>query len=64
MVLGIEWFKQLGEIVWDFNIMTMQFKVDGLPMSLKGVTHSGTLCVVEGTVAQKRQHDAIQFCLL
>ena len=25
LVLGVQWFRELGSIVWDFNALTMQF---------------------------------------
>lgn len=54
MVLGIEWFKQWGEINWDFNNMIMKFYVHGKPICLKGVIHSNNSCFVDGTVKREK----------
>ena len=37
IVLGIQWLKTLGPIVWDFQALTMQFKVNGRQVILHGL---------------------------
>lgn len=38
VVLGIQWFSTLGSILWDFNNLTMEFKVEGRKVKLRGPT--------------------------
>lgn len=38
VVLGVEWLRSLGPILWDFTHMTMQFTLKGCSTSLLGVT--------------------------
>ncbi|KAJ0640342.1 putative nucleotidyltransferase, Ribonuclease H [Helianthus annuus] len=48
MVLGIQWLAPLGDIVWNFNQLTMEFSVNGVKKVLKGVNNSGiSLCSME-----------------
>ena len=49
MVLGIQWLKTLGPIVWDFSTLTMQFAVNGETITLKRLK-GGTI-----HVASKKQ---------
>lgn len=39
MVLGIQWFSQLGHVVWDFLNLTMQFTYRGKRVKLRGIKH-------------------------
>jgi len=41
MVLGVNWLRTLGPILWDFSHMTMQYTLKGHATTLKGVTSSG-----------------------
>ncbi|XP_074355720.1 uncharacterized protein LOC141695370 [Apium graveolens] len=37
MVLGVQWFSNLGPVLWDFAKLTMQFKHNGQKVSLRGM---------------------------
>lgn len=37
MVLGVEWLLALGDIVWNFSSLTMQFNVGGKSCVLQGI---------------------------
>ncbi|XP_022019619.1 uncharacterized protein LOC110919665 [Helianthus annuus] len=48
MVLGIQWLSALGDIVWNFKNLGMEFQFNGIKQVLKGITNSGvSLCSVE-----------------
>jgi hypothetical protein len=34
MVLGVDWLQTLGPVLWDFNLMTMQFGLSFRPTIL------------------------------
>ena len=38
LVLGIEWLIQLGDIIWNFDNLTMEFRVQGRRHVLRGAT--------------------------
>ena len=37
LVLGIQWLRTLGPIVWDFSALTMQFVIEGEQITLQGL---------------------------
>jgi len=47
VVLGVEWLRTLGPILWDFTHMTMSFTLQGQPLTLTGVS-PGELSVADG----------------
>ncbi|KAJ0565852.1 putative aspartic peptidase domain superfamily [Helianthus annuus] len=49
MVLGIQWLSPLGDIVWNFNQLTMEFMVNGEKKVLKGISNNNkiSLCSIE-----------------
>ncbi|XP_042950090.1 uncharacterized protein LOC122282205 [Carya illinoinensis] len=38
MVLGIKWLQELGKVLWDFEMLTMQFSYGGQEVKLQGLT--------------------------
>jgi len=41
VVLGVEWLRTLGPILWDFAAMTMQFNLNASSVTLKGLSPTG-----------------------
>lgn len=39
MVLGIQWLSTLGNVLWDFKTLKMDFTYKGQKMSLRGTSH-------------------------
>ena len=48
-VLGTQWLRTLGEILWDFSKLTMKFQWNGRLVMLKGLTDQ----VIEGYELEK-----------
>lgn len=46
MVLGVQWLLMLGDIIWNFSSLTMQFMVKGQTCILQGII-PGSLVVEE-----------------
>ncbi|GJW21473.1 retrotransposable element Tf2 [Tanacetum coccineum] len=40
MVLGVQWLAALGDIIWNFTSLTMQFQHEGKHVALRGTTKS------------------------
>lgn len=36
-ILGVQWLKMLGKIIWDFFKLIMTFQYQGLPYVLQGI---------------------------
>jgi hypothetical protein len=41
LVLGVEWLRTLGPVLWDFSLMTMQFSSHGITTVLTGLNSTG-----------------------
>ncbi|XP_026420280.1 uncharacterized protein LOC113316283 [Papaver somniferum] len=52
VVLGVQWFRKLGPIEWDFEKLLMKFKYDGAEIQLLG-NNSSTLMVLDTAPMQK-----------
>ncbi|XP_048492259.1 uncharacterized protein LOC125493205 [Beta vulgaris subsp. vulgaris] len=63
MVLGVQWLCTLGQIVWDFKQLLMQFSLDGMNFTLKGIPPK-KLRVLEGDISAKMIDNAAQLCLM
>ena len=37
MVLGIQWLKSLGPILWDFSALQMEFQKEGRRVLVQGI---------------------------
>lgn len=44
LVLGVQWLRSLGPILWDFEALSMSFWRDGYQVRWKGVTAPGPQC--------------------
>ena len=42
LMLGVQWLKTLGLITWDFNTLSMKFRLEGRKVTLKGL-HGGAI---------------------
>lgn len=47
-MLGVEWLKTLGSVLWNFLCLTMEFTFGGKLITLRGLSPSG-LSLVEGS---------------
>lgn len=63
MVLGIQWLRILGDISWNFQDMTMQFRIKEQHFCLKGVADE-KLQVVERALNHNLATQSIHLCLL
>jgi hypothetical protein len=48
MVLGIQWLRLLGPILWDFDQLTMEFQFDDVKCCLKGLQQGPHLSLEDG----------------
>ena len=56
MVLGIQWFFQLGPVLWDFKELMMEFSVGDQNFTLKGDTLGPTKMVSPKHIRRELQH--------
>lgn len=52
MVLGIQWLRTFGPILWDFEKLLMSFKINGIEVQLKGATEQPLQLVDSNTMAK------------
>ncbi|KAF5481387.1 hypothetical protein F2P56_002043, partial [Juglans regia] len=50
MVLGMQWLRELGTVLWNFNKLSMKFSKDGKEVSLQGLV--ATKLIEEGSLSQ------------
>nr|CAD1843957.1 unnamed protein product [Ananas comosus var. bracteatus] len=60
MVLGVQWLKQLGPILWDFSKLRMEFQFQGQKIVLRG-SSGPSLKVIEGKQLKKMVLDDTAF---
>lgn len=63
LILGIQWLKSLGPILWDFNKLQMEFSIKGKKFLLRGAKISGVKLVNNKSLSQAVQHGA-KLCFL
>jgi len=63
MVLGVEWLRTLGPILWDFQLMTMAFDQDSHHITLQGLHPSG-FTLEDGNRFLKPFASSIKRCFL
>ena len=52
MVLGVQWLKSLGPIIWDFNTLTMQFSISNQWITLHGIAADSVQVATKGQNAK------------
>lgn len=52
VVLGMQWLRTLGPVLWDFNSLTMSFKDGNKLVNLKGLNPSGSEIVQDVQICQ------------
>lgn len=63
IVLGVQWLKTLGPIIWDFQTLSMEFTYEGRRHVLKGPTQS-SIKVVKGKSLTKALKNNPQLSIL
>lgn len=64
IVLGANWLSTLGDIVWNFQELTMKYEKNGVMQQFKGVQNSSAQLKEPGSkdLRQKGQFYIIQLC--
>lgn len=63
LILGIQWLRSLGPILWDFDRLQMEFSFKGKKFLLQGAKPSGVKLINNKTFSQAVQHRAQIFFL-
>lgn len=68
MVLGVQWLSILGDILWNFNTLRMEFMYNGKRVVLRGL-HSNNLKVIKSSrmrklLQQSQQVESAMLCLI
>lgn len=63
LILGIQWLRSLGPILWDFDKLQMEFSCKGKKFVLRGAKPSGVKLINNKTFSQAVQQGA-QICFL
>ena len=58
-VLGTQWLRTLGEILWNFSKMTMRFNISGKEILLKGLTRPKDKVVADTSLWRNTKKPAI-----
>ena len=64
VVLGVQWLKQLGPIVWDFSALTMQFTMEGQKVILQGMVFEGVQMAIKKQLAKMSYSNKRAYTLL
>lgn len=63
LILGIQWLKSLGPVLWDFEKLQMEFTFNGKHCVLRGAKPNGIKLINNKSFAQAVQQGA-QMCFL
>lgn len=63
LILGIQWLRSLGPVLWDFDKLQMEFSFNGKKFVLRGAKPSGVKLINNKTFSQAVQQGA-QICFL
>lgn len=63
MVLGVQWLQQWGPITWDFQNLTMLFKMDRRKVLLHGI-REGSIREVKAAKLKKHQENSVQLSMI
>lgn len=63
LILGIQWLRSLGPILWDFDKLQMEFSVQGRKVVLHGAKTPGVKLISNKTMNLAVDHGA-ELCFL
>lgn len=63
LVLGVQWLKSLGQIVWDFNKLQMEFTIDGRKCMLRSAKPPSTK-LINNKKLTRSVHEGAEICFL
>ncbi|GAU32562.1 hypothetical protein TSUD_218200 [Trifolium subterraneum] len=63
LILGIQWLKSLGPILWDFEKLQMEFNTHGRKFVLRGAKDTGIKLINNKTLSQA-VHQGAELCFL
>ncbi|GAU40456.1 hypothetical protein TSUD_141360 [Trifolium subterraneum] len=63
LILGIQWLKSLGTIIWDFEKLQMEFNIHGRKFVLRGAKDTGIKLINNKTLPQA-VHQGAELCFL
>ena len=50
MVLGVQWLATLGDIVWNFKLLSMEFNLGGEQHKLRGISTTSVQLISESNM--------------
>jgi hypothetical protein len=63
LILGIQWLKSLGPVLWDFEKLQMEFNIHGKKFVLRGAKDTGIKLINNKTLSQA-VHQGAELCFL